>query len=62
MLAFTIDGEGAANRLMAEAFQRGLLVFTCGFDSIRTIPPLDLTVREADIALNILEDALAELY
>lgn len=61
MLAMSLDGEGMADRLIKESFSRGLLVFTCGFDSIRMIPPLDLTIREADIALEILDQALAIL-
>jgi 4-aminobutyrate aminotransferase len=62
MLALTIDGQGQADLLMKEAFKRGLLIFTCGFDAIRMIPPLDTTIREADIALNILNKAMAALF
>lgn len=61
MLALSLDGESMPGRLVKEALNRGLLIFTCGFDSIRMIPPLDLTVREADIALEILDEALAAL-
>jgi len=61
MLAMTLEGEDLADRLMKEAFRRGLFLLTCGFDSIRMIPPLDITVREADIALNILDEALKAL-
>lgn len=61
MVATAFDGPGMASRLVQEAFKRGLLVFTCGFDSIRFMPPLDVTVREADIALEILDEALAAL-
>ena len=52
---------GMAGKLMEEAFKRGLLVFTCGFDSLRFMPPLDLTVREADLALEILDQALGAI-
>ena len=58
MVAMSVDGKGMANKVMEEAFKRGLLVFTCGFDSIRFMPPLDLTVREADLALEVLDQAL----
>lgn len=61
MLALSLEGKQMSNRLMEEAFSRGLLVFTCGFDSIRMIPPLDLTIREADLALEILDQSLAAL-
>jgi 4-aminobutyrate aminotransferase len=58
MVAMSIDGEGMAAKLIEEAFKKGLLVFSCGFDSIRFMPPLDLNVREADLALEILDQAL----
>ena len=58
MVAMSIDGKGMAIKVMEEAFKRGLLVFTCGLDSIRFMPPLDLTVREADLALDVLEKVL----
>jgi len=61
MVATTIEGRGMASRLMEAAFKRGLLVFTCGFDSIRFMPPLDLTMREADLALEILDQALTTI-
>jgi 4-aminobutyrate aminotransferase len=61
MVAMALDGPGMASRLVQEALKRGLLVFTCGFDSIRFIPPLDVTIREVDLALEILDDALAAL-
>ena len=58
MVAMSIDGTGMAGNVMEEAFKKGLLVFTCGFDSIRFMPPLDLTVREADLALEVLDKVL----
>ena len=61
MVAMTLDGSGMASKLVQEAFSRGLLVFSCGFDSIRFMPPLDVTIREADLALEILDDAMASL-
>ena len=61
MVAMSVEGNGMAVKLMEEAFRRGLLVFTCGFDSIRFMPPLDLTVREADFALEILDQALGAI-
>jgi 4-aminobutyrate aminotransferase len=61
MVAMSIDGKGMADRVMEEAFKRGLLVFTCGFDSIRFMPPLDLTIREADLALDILDQAMGAI-
>ena len=61
MVAMTLDGSGMASQLVQQALRRGLLLFTCGFDSIRFMPPLDVTIREVDLALEILDDALATL-
>lgn len=62
MVAMSLDGAGMNSRLVSEAFRRGLLIFSCGFDSIRFIPPLDVTMREVNIALEILDKALSALY
>lgn len=59
MLAITLDGEGAITRLVTEALKRGLLIFPCGNDSIRFLPPLDVTIREVDLALEILDSAFS---
>jgi 4-aminobutyrate aminotransferase len=61
MVAMTLDGPGLASELVQQALGRGLLLFTCGFDAIRFMPPLDVTIREIDLALEILDDALAAL-
>ncbi len=53
--------EDETNRVMNECFKRGLIVLPCGPNSIRFSPPLTLTEAEADIALNIFAEALAEV-
>ncbi len=40
-----------------ESLKRGLVIIGCGYKSIRFLPPLDVTKREIDIAMGILEDA-----
>ena len=45
--------------LVHECFTRGLLVLGAGRNAIRLSPPLVLTKQEADIALRILDEALA---
>jgi 4-aminobutyrate aminotransferase len=45
--------------LVRECFNRGLLVLGAGRNAIRLSPPLVLTKQEADIALRILDEALA---
>jgi len=53
--------EDETNRVMNECFKRGLIVLPCGPNSIRFSPPLTLTEAEADIALDIFAEALAEV-
>jgi 4-aminobutyrate aminotransferase len=47
--------------LVRECFRRGLLVLGAGRNAIRLSPPLVLTKQEADIALRILDEALASV-
>ncbi|MEO6830046.1 MAG: hypothetical protein ABI164_09570, partial [Acidobacteriaceae bacterium] len=49
------------NRLEVLAYERGLLILGCGESSIRLAPPLILKQEEADIALDILEDCIAQV-
>ncbi len=49
------------NRIEELAFERGLLILGCGETSIRLCPPLILKEEEATVALDILEEALAEV-
>jgi 4-aminobutyrate aminotransferase len=60
MLAFSVEREEWRNALLEKAFQRGLLLAGCGFESIRILPPLDVRKREIDLALEILEEATKE--
>jgi len=46
------------DRLVEEAFRRGLLVLGAGESSIRLSPPLIITRDQADFALDVLEDCL----
>lgn len=49
------------NQIETLAFDRGLLVLGCGETTIRLAPPLILKQEEADIALDILEESIAEM-
>ncbi|HTU50006.1 MAG TPA: acetyl ornithine aminotransferase family protein [Acidobacteriaceae bacterium] len=49
------------NQIETLAFDRGLLILGCGETSIRLAPPLIVTPEEADIALDILEESIAEV-
>jgi 4-aminobutyrate aminotransferase len=43
------------------AFRRGLLILGCGDDVIRISPPLVITAEQVDTALEVFEDAVAEV-
>ena len=43
------------------AFRRGLLILGAGKNAIRFCPPLVLTKSQADIAVQILDESLAEV-
>jgi 4-aminobutyrate aminotransferase len=49
------------NALVQECFQRGLLVLGAGRNAIRLSPPLVLTKEQADVAIDILDQALGTL-
>jgi 4-aminobutyrate aminotransferase len=49
------------DRVETVAFGRGLMVLGCGENTIRLCPPLVVNEHEATVALDILEDALAQV-
>ncbi len=49
------------NRIETLAFERGLVILGCGETSLRLSPPLIVSKEEATVALDILEEALAEV-
>ncbi len=48
------------NRIETLAFERGLMLLGCGETSLRLSPPLIVTKEEATVALDILEESLAQ--
>jgi 4-aminobutyrate aminotransferase len=48
------------DRIVELAFERGLLILGCGETSIRLAPPLIVNEHQAEVALDILEDCIAE--
>lgn len=50
-----------ADKVMEEAFQRGVLLLTCGISTIRFCPPLIVTKEEIDQALAIFEETILAL-
>ena len=49
------------NKLVEICFENGLLILPCGDGAVRFAPPLVVTKKEAELALEIFEDSLAEL-
>ena len=49
------------NRIETLAFERGLMILGCGETTLRLCPPLLVNEQEATVALDILEDALAQV-
>lgn len=49
------------DRVIDEAFKRGLLLLPCGDSSIRFSPPLILKPREVDMALGILDEVFEKI-
>ena len=60
MIGIEFESHTVAHDVEQAAFQRGLLVLTCGPASLRLAPPLTVTEHQADIALTILEAAIGE--
>ncbi len=50
---------GVRDRVVQEAFTRGLLVLGCGESAVRLSPPLIISRRQIDTALEILDAAIA---
>ncbi|HEX2021140.1 MAG TPA: aminotransferase class III-fold pyridoxal phosphate-dependent enzyme, partial [Candidatus Thermoplasmatota archaeon] len=48
----------AKDRVVEEAFKRGLVLLPCGRSSVRFIPPLCITREEVDAGIEVLDAAL----
>jgi 4-aminobutyrate aminotransferase len=49
------------DRLLQEAFKRGLLILGCGENVVRMMPPLLINQRQADVAVDIIEEVLTRI-
>ncbi len=49
------------NQVIQSCFEKGLLILGCGENTIRLVPPLIITQKEADTALTILEEVLRKV-
>ncbi len=63
MLAFEFAEQSPdrAKAVVAEAFERGLILLSCGLygNVIRLLPPLTIAKEELDEGLGLLEESLA---
>ncbi|MFQ5732772.1 MAG: acetyl ornithine aminotransferase family protein [Planctomycetaceae bacterium] len=50
------------NEVVQACFRRGLLILGCGENTIRLSPPLVITEEQAETAVRILDEALAEVH
>lgn len=58
MDAIELQTKAQRDRLLEHALQKGLILLGCGYKVIRLLPPLDVSKREIDMALELLEAAL----
>jgi L-lysine 6-transaminase len=61
MIAFDLPSRELRGKAHARIVENGLLLLTCGPQSIRFRPPLNLTAAEADAGLEILRKSLKTL-
>jgi len=61
MIGMEFASADLAHALVNACFERGLIVLGCGDKAVRMSPPLVVTEEQADLALDILVEALAEV-
>jgi len=52
--------KGLRDKIITNAYRKGLLILPCGTSAIRYIPPLIINQEQLDHGLDILEDAIRE--
>ncbi|RZH66250.1 aminotransferase class III-fold pyridoxal phosphate-dependent enzyme, partial [Natrinema altunense] len=61
MAAVEFETADQREAVMEAALERGLLTLGCGRKTLRLLPPLDVRDRELDIAVDLLDDAIASV-
>ena len=61
MIGMEFASADLAHALVNACFERGLIVLGCGDKAVRMSPPLVVTEEQADVALDILVEALTEV-
>jgi 4-aminobutyrate aminotransferase len=54
-------GNAERDRIVEKAFEHGVLFLGCGPSSVRICPALVVTKEEADVAVDVLEECIAEV-
>jgi 4-aminobutyrate aminotransferase len=49
------------NAIIQRCFKKGLLLLGCGQNVVRLVPPLIITKRDADVAVEILDAVLSDV-
>jgi 4-aminobutyrate aminotransferase len=60
MLGVEFDTKDRRKAVVKACLERGLLVLGCGHKTVRLLPPLDVTEREIDLAMDVFLDALGD--
>ena len=60
LVAVEFDRKARRDCVIEAAFDRGLLLLPCGVKTLRLLPPLDVTERELDLAVELLAEAMAD--
>ena len=58
MDAIEIDSHKKREQIVSNCLKKGLLLIGCGHNSIRFLPPLNVTKREIDLCVDILDSVL----
>ncbi|NEU56176.1 aspartate aminotransferase family protein [Halorussus sp. MSC15.2] len=61
MLAVEFDTKERREAVVKAALKRGLLVLGCGYKTLRLLPPLDVTEREIELALDVFQSAVEDV-
>ncbi|NIX21981.1 MAG: aminotransferase class III-fold pyridoxal phosphate-dependent enzyme, partial [Actinobacteria bacterium] len=60
LVAMEFDRKDRRDAVIEAAFERGLLLLPCGVRTLRLLPPMDVTDRELDLAVELLAEAMAD--
>jgi 4-aminobutyrate aminotransferase len=61
MIGIAMDSHEHAAAVQQACFQRGLLVLEAGDDAVRMCPALSVSAEQADVAVDVFVDAVAEV-